>query len=120
MSSRPISKKQVITDGDMSSNITSEVTIITNQSIIGYQLSWSGSSPVGTAAVEVSNDYAVNGEGVVTNAGTWSTATSASISGNTGNGYFNMSNQSSYAIRLKYTRTSGSGTLQVNQTGKVA
>ena len=123
MASRPvIPPYQVITDGDMSGNITSEVTVITNISMVSYAVSWSGSSPVGTFSVEVSNDYEKNAAGGVANAGTWTALTlsaSPSVSGNTGNGFIDLGRISAYAVRLKYTRTSGSGTLQATVAGKV-
>jgi hypothetical protein len=123
MSSRPIIKPySVITDGDMSGNITSDVTIIQNLSMISYDISWSGTSPVGALSVQVSNTYSIDPGGAVKNAGNWTTLTlsaSANVSGNTGNGAIDIDATGFYAIRLVYTRTSGSGTMQAVLNAKV-
>jgi hypothetical protein len=118
----------VITNGAMTGNITSAVTIL--QSIVGcsYSLSWSGTSPVGTASVQVSNDYSLNPNGTVDNTGTWTTielnvagtpATTIAISGNTGTAFIDIDTIMAYAIRLQFTYTSGTGTLNALINGKV-
>lgn len=122
MSSRPFLKPfQVIKDGDMSANITSVATIITNLSMVSYQVTWTGSSPVGVVTVEASNDYSVDAAGKVLNAGTWNTVTgaTANISGNTGKGMINLNQMPAFAIRLTYTATSGTGTLNATVVAKV-
>lgn len=130
MSSRPVFPPyQVITSGAMSGNLTSKVTILTNLSMLSYGLSWAGTAPVGAVSVEVSNDYSTNSDGSVKNAGTWNTltltvsslpTTSVPISGNTGNGFIDVDITAAYAIRLIYTRSSGTGALTVTACGKVA
>jgi len=124
MASRPIlSPFPVITNGDMSGNITSAVTVIQNTSMISYDISWSGSSPVGALSVQVSNTYSQNADGTVKNAGNWTTLTlsaATNVSGNTGNGFIDVDATGAYAIRLIYTRASGLGTLQATISGKVS
>lgn len=123
MSSRPqIKPYSVITNGSMSGNLTSAVTVIDNTTLVSYSYSWSGSTPVGTITVEVSNDYALNEDGSLRTTGTWNAISgiSAAVSGNTGSGFINLSNQAGYAIRTKYTRSSGSGTLQAKVVAKVS
>ncbi len=131
MASRPVLPPfSVITSGDMSAaTITSAVTILTNISMLSYGLSWAGTSPVGTAAVQVSNDYSLNADGTVRNAGTWNTVTltyggnsvtSVPVTGNTGSGFIEVDLTSAHAIRLLYTKTSGVGTLNVVAAGKVS
>lgn len=132
MSSRPqIRKFPVITDGDLSqATITSSVTIIQDITVAGYSFSWVGTTPIGTIALQVSNDYELNADGrTVKNAGTWSTATinvngvpaqSAPLTGNTGTGFIDISLMGAYAVRTVYTKTSGTGTLQAIIVGKVA
>lgn len=91
--------------------------------MISYALSWAGTSPVGAASVQVSNDYSVNTAGIVVNAGTWTTLTLSApttISGNTGNGFIDVDATAAYAMRLIYTATSGTGTLQVVANAKVS
>ncbi len=123
MSSRPlISPYPVIASGDMSANITSSVTILSNLSMASYDISWTGTSPVGSVAVQVSNTYSKNADGSIKNAGNWSTlpTTSSAISGNSGNGFIDVTASAGYAIRLVYTRVSGVGTMNVTVACKVA
>ncbi len=112
-----------------SATLTSLVTIIPNLSMLSYSLSWAGSTPIGLVSVQVSNDYAQNGDGSVRNAGTWNTLTfnvagvptsSIPVSGNTGNGFLDIFATGAYACRLVYTKTSGTGTLQAIVSCKVA
>jgi len=124
MSSRPLLQPMpVIVNGNMSSNITSLVTIVSNISMMSYSYSWVGTSPVGTISVQVSDDYSQNAEGQVMNAGTWNTlplSVTPTVSGNTGNGFIDIDQLGSYAIRTVYTATSGSGTLNCIYKGKVS
>lgn len=124
MSSRPILQPMpVITNGSMATNITSVVTIISNISMMSYSYSWSGTTPVGTIIVEVSDDYAQNVDGSVKTAGTWNTlplSVTPTVSGNTGNGLIDIDQLGAYAIRTRYVATSGTGTLNAIFKGKVA
>lgn len=91
--------------------------------MISYDISWTGSTPVGVMSVEVSNTYSQNGDGTVRNAGNWTTLTlsaTPTVSGNTGNGGIDVDATGFYAIRLKYTRTSGTGTMNATINAKVA
>lgn len=131
MSSRPVFlPASVITNGAMATaTLTSAVTIIKQLSMVSYALSWSGTSPVGTAEVQVSNDYSQNSDGSVKNAGTWtsltlsvsgSPSTTIAISGNTGTAFIDVDLVAAYAVRLLYTKTSGTGVLQAVIAGKVS
>lgn len=124
MSSRPIAPPySVITNGSMAGNITSAVTIIQNLSMISYDISWTGTTPVGVMTVQVSNTYAVNADGTVRNAGNWTTLTMSSpmtVTGNSGNGFADIDATGAFAIRLVYTRTSGTGTMNATLSAKVA
>jgi len=76
---------------------------------MSFQVIWSGTTPVGTATVEVSNDHQENG-GVVTNAGTWTALTTPAqlaISGNAGNALMQVTNLSAAWVRLNFAKTSG-------------
>src|SRR5712671_6823385 len=121
MSSRPIQSYPSIKNGNMAASITSAVSIITNITLVSYDISWAGTSPVGTLTVQVSNTYTINADGSVRNAGTWHDfpGATASVSGNTGVGYFNLSEVGASAVRLVYTRASGTGTMQASLNGKV-
>jgi len=123
MASRPLAKPfAVVTNGNMASTITSAPTIIDQLSMIAYEVSWVGTAPVGTVSVQVSNSYAQNAAGVVSNAGNWNTLTLSSVplvSGNTGSGFIDLEQLSGYAVRLVYTPTSGTGVMNVIVSAKV-
>ncbi len=113
----------------MAANITSAPTILQSLTKFSYAVEWTGTSPVGTLAVQVSNDYALSGAGTVVNAGTWnvmtltyngSAVTSVPVSGNTGNGFIDVVNSAAYAVRLVYTAGSGTGTIAAQFNGKVS
>ncbi len=119
----------VILDGDMSADITSDPTILQSLTRVSYAFSWVGTSPIGTLAVQVSNDYSLAPDGSEDNAGTWNTlplqlddgtiAMSVPVTGNTGNGFFEITT-GAYAVRTFYDKTSGVGTLQATVVAKVA
>lgn len=126
MASRPLlSPFPVIEDGDMSDDITSTITIITNMSMMSYAYVWTGSSPIGSIVVEVSNDYKTNaaGDELDGSTATWTALTltdTTDVSGNSGTGYIDIDQLGAHAIRTRYERTSGTGTLQCFFKGKVA
>ncbi len=129
MSTRTNLRPQVVINaGSMAGNLTSLPTVLQSLTGVGYSLVWTGTTPVGTVSVQVSNDYALNPNGTVANAGTWTTVTlqvsgsfvtTVPISGNTGNGFINLQELNAYAIRLIYTAGSGTGSLTVIFNGKV-
>jgi len=120
----------VISAASMAADIVAEPTILQSVSGVSYTLSWSGTSPVGTIAVEGSNDYSLNPDGTEDNAGTWipiyisvnggSPASSAAITGNTGSALIEILKTTVYAIRLFYDATSGTGTLNAVINGRVS
>lgn len=125
MSSRPqAAPYSVITNGNMAGSLTSKVTIIQKLSMISYDISWAGGgSPVGAITVQVSNTYSENADGSVRNTGSWTTltlSTATNIASNSGNGFIDVDATGAYAMRLVYTRTSGTGTLNVTMSAKVA
>lgn len=124
MASRPIfSPYLVINNGDMSASIISAVTVIQNLSMLSYDVSWTGTAPVGTMSVQVSNSYSQNADGSVKNPGNWTTLTLSSptpVSGSTGNGFIDVDALGAYAVRLVYTRVSGTGVMNAVINGKVA
>lgn len=109
--------------GDMSASITSKVTIIQKLSMLSYEVVWSGATPVGLISVQASNDYSQNADGSVKNTGNWTDlplSIAPAVSGNTGSGFIDIDSHAGYALRLVYTRASGTGTMTVTATGKVA
>lgn len=130
MSSRPqFNPYPVIVNGSMTSDITSLPTIIQKLSQLSYDVSWTGTSPVGTISVQVSNTYTQNADGTVRNAGNWTSlplkgttvvAGSIPIASNSGNGFIDIDEIGSFAIRFIYTATSGTGTMNVTIAGKTS
>lgn len=120
----------VIVNGSMAGNLTSTPTILQSLTSVGYSLSWTGTSPVGTVSIQLSNDYALNPDGrTVENSGTWTTmtvsyngsnVTTVPVTGNTGTLYIDITKTAGYASRLIYTFTSGTGTLNALINGKVS
>lgn len=130
MSTRSYSApQQVITNGDMSDDITSMVTVLEQKTVASYQFSWAGTSPVGTVSIQVSNNYSLYPNGTVNNTGTWTTltlnvdgspVTTVDISGNAGDTLIDpIGPTAGYAIRAIYTSGSGVGTLQAFACFKV-
>lgn len=118
----------VLTNGDMSGSLITQPTILQSLSCGSYSLTWTGTTPNGTVSLQVSDDYKLNPDGTVENAGTWNTApvtvggasaTTMPVSGNTGTGFIDILGTGSYAIRLIYTAVSGTGSLNVTVNGKV-
>lgn len=113
---------QVVTNGNMNSNITSPPTNIQMLDDVGYSVAWTG-TPTGTFSVQISADYTPGTypSDYPANPGTWTTLTLSNpiaATGSPDNGYIDMALLSAPWIRLVYTFTSGSGMLQVWVTGK--
>lgn len=109
--------QQVLKDGDMSlSSLTTSYTNIQGLDNVGYQVVFTG-APVGTFSVQISADYqpgkSPNSNPI--NAGNWITlplspAITASGSGDAA--FIDLNQLGAPWIRLVYTKTSGTGTLQ--------
>lgn len=123
MSSRPLTKPhKVITNGNMSAPITSEVTVTTNLSMLSYAFSWVGTAPIGVIDVQVSNDFAQNVDGTVRVAGTWNSlplSSTPNVTNNSDTGFIDIDAMAGYALRVVYTPASGTGLLQCTVAGKV-
>jgi hypothetical protein len=89
---------------DMSqASVTSNVTRTEYLDNVGIILSWTGTSPVGTLAIQASTD---NTTWVALDFGS-----TISISGNTGTHILNINQVPFSYLRAVYTKTSGTGTL---------
>lgn len=107
MANKTLTPISIITNGDMSqASLTSPSTIIQWEDNVGMQVTWSG-APVGALAVQVSLDQ-IN----------WVTIPSSAFNGTypvpgttTSPGFLDMNQLSASYIRLVYTKTSGTGTL---------
>ncbi len=129
MSSRPILVPNIdhpiINGTSMSASITGPATIIQMLPGISYDISWTG-APVGTIAVQVSNSYRQASDGTIVNAGHWTSLPTSAFSGtypvpsgSADNGFLDLVGTEAYAVRLVYTRTSGTGALTVIAAAKV-
>ena len=107
-SKRTLDYSNLIVDGDMSGNITSASTNILHTDRVGYQLVWTG-TPTGDFSVEVSNDEA-----------TWvalTLSTAVAAAGSADSAFIDCETAAKF-IRLVYTASSSTGTLQVHITAK--
>lgn len=115
---------QIVKNGSMGANITSAVTNIFFLDNIGVQLNWLGAagSAIGAFNVQVSADYEQDMFGNVTNAGNWVSIplnpSPASASDNNSD-YIDLNQLSAPWLRVTYTRTSGTGTLNAFIVAKV-
>lgn len=94
-------------------------------SILSYLVVWTG-SPTGTFTVEVSNDFVPSPIGVIpkdSDTGTWVTLALSATVAATGSGssaFIDIDTIGATWIRLKYTRSSGTGVLNATISGKAA
>ncbi len=99
-----------------SATVSSNVSNVLNQDNIGIVATWTGTSPLGVLAIQVSNDYNPD-----TAAGNWISldfGSAIAISGNTGSHNVTI-NQLPYTyLKALYTKTSGTGTLNCSITTK--
>jgi hypothetical protein len=129
MSTRTVLRPNLLATLSLAATGSCTPTILQGLSLLNYAITWTGTSPVGTLALETSSDYAIAPNGTVTNAGTWNIApmgvngayaTSIAISGNSGVGSIDVIQTGTYAVRLLYTFASGTGSMSIIVSGKVA
>lgn len=109
--------------GDMSSTITSAVTIIQKLSLVSYSINWSGATGSGVVTVQVSNDYELGPAGTVLNSGTWNTlpmSATGAVTGASGTGFADIDTLGGYAVRLVFTPSASTGKMTATVTGKVS
>lgn len=113
---------KIINAGDMSTaSLISSVTNIQYMDNICIELVFTG-SPVGTFAVQGSADYDQDAQGVVLNAGNWVALTlspSPAATGSANSILIDMNQLSFPWMRVVYTKTSGTGTLNAYIGGKM-
>ncbi len=104
----------------MSGNLTSSPQQLTNMALASIQASWTGGTALGTLILQISNATALqiqqNDSSIV-----WTdyTGSSAAVSG-AGNFMWNLAAPGFPYVRVKFTRTSGTGVLKVTANGKGA
>lgn len=102
---------QVITDGNMSGNLTSLVTKVKGLDIATYVVNWVGTTPIGALVVEANID---GSEWVELDFGA-----PILVSGDTGQKLIHVTMMAFLELRLKFNFTSGIGTLQTKIRGNV-
>lgn len=120
MSKKTLNTYKFLSNGNMSTNITSEVTCIQFMDNIGVQINVLTGTPSGTFSIEVSADHkAPFPNQNTTSTGNWTTVVSATItSGSPAQTYFNLTLLSAPYIRLVYTANTGAGTCEAYIVGK--
>lgn len=109
----PLPPTSIVTNGDMSANITSAVTTLDGISTVGISFDWTG-TPTGDFYIEVCTDYTGIGTG------SWSALPfSFSAAGVADVAFADVTKTGAYAIRLRYVRVGGTGTLNATINGKV-
>lgn len=100
----------LMTDGNMSGNLTSDLVDVSYTDNIGFQLNFTG-TPTGDFSVEGSIDYDDHLQ-----TGNWSEltfSTTPQALGAADTHLLNLNQVPYKKLRVKYTRTSGSGTLNI-------
>ena len=98
----------LVVDESMGASVTTAASNILYTDRVGYQISWTG-TPTGAFTVEISNDET-----------TWvelTLSTPITASGSADDAFIDAETAAKF-IRLVYTRTSGTGTLNVHITAK--
>jgi hypothetical protein len=107
----------LISAGDLSDDLTSDIVIIQYLDNIALQLNCVGTA-VGTFAVEVSLDYNQSTK----NPGTWvavSLPEVPAVAGADKNIFIDLNQLAASALRVTYTSTSGTGTVNAYIAGKM-
>ena len=120
--SRPyIAPDPIFVNASMASTLHSNPINISQLSYIGFDISWTG-APNGTFTVEVSNTYSQYPGGQVQTAGTWTALTLTNTviaTGSPNNAFIDIDGVAATWIRLTYTPTSGTGTVNATASAKV-
>lgn len=103
----------IINTQSMASTITSAAVEVKNQDNVGFQMKWIG-TPTGTFAFQVSMDHLEDNEGNIVVAGNWITlpvTPAIAAVGSADTAYVDLNQLSAMYVRIVYTASSGSGTL---------
>ena len=116
MSSSYLSPFQFLTAQSMTGSFNSSSIQLNTGTCISIQAVWSGGgSPVGSLKLQVSNDRGLQGGQQVSDSqASWTDVTSPAaiaVSGNAGSAFFDFQKTAAFAVRLVYTVTSGTATM---------
>jgi hypothetical protein len=112
-----IERKPVITNGDMSGNITSDAVDLMFLDNVDLIHSWTGTSPVGELVIEVTNND-INNQNALVEWVQLNFGNTITISANDGEDLIVIRGVPGRFLRAKYLRTSGSGTLQLTLSAR--
>lgn len=104
----------------LATSFTSSAIEVRNQDNVGIQLHWTG-APVGVFGVQVSSDHMEDLEGNIQVAGNWVAIPlnpTVSASGSGDDAYIDLNQISAQYVRLVYTRTSGTGSVDAIAVAK--
>lgn len=104
----------------LAADATSPAFYVQNQDNVAFQLAWTG-TPVGSFSVQVSLDHKQDINNNILVAGTWfdlPLSVSIVASGSADSAYIDLNQLSAPYVRVKYTRTSGTGALTGYATAK--
>jgi hypothetical protein len=109
---------KTISAGDMSANITSDVTYVDGLEALSFIYSWTGTSPVGSIIFEGAHEYP-DSNGVMQTTAYFTIATSVSVAANSGSALLTVNPLPAVTkVRVRYAFTSGTGTLDVTIGGR--
>lgn len=103
---------KMIDSGNLASNITSSIVSVKNLDKASIHVEWSGAAPVGTLSVEARNGEADNWYAL-------DFGSAISVSGNSGEHQIVFNELPFTDIRLQYSFTSGTGSIDAFITAKV-
>lgn len=117
MNKAPINPVLILSGGDLSqATVTTNPTNVLQQDNLVYQVNITGASADGTIDVETSTDY----NPITNNAGNWvplGISASCVVAG-VGTGIIDFNQAGPAWVRLKFTRVSGTGSMDVYISGK--
>lgn len=122
MSSRPLLKPYTYPSVSMAATSVTPATNTFQLNLLSYTAAWTG-TPTGTFTVEACNDAQFDPNGAyIANTGSWDTivlSTTPAATGAAGSALVSIAQLSFAFVRLRYTASSGTGSLTVTVAGKV-
>jgi hypothetical protein len=120
MSYNPLGPVNILVAASLGANITSNPVNIKNQDNVGVQLHWTG-TPVGTFGVQISSNHIQDPVGNVLFEGNWVTlplSPAITAVGSGDDAYIDLNQMSAQWVKVIYTRTSGTGSVDAVTVAK--